>query len=437
MGKYPEGVVSTSAHELINSIDAVLEQCAGRRLSPTEKLALQAAWEGKTYQEVSQAAGYSANTLKGAGSTVFGVLSGLFGEPIAKHNFRQRVNLDRLLALGLSKSEASRQATHQTRYLGSIPEVHCFYGRTRERTELSALLQSQRCTALLGCEGIGKRTLAAKLIEEKAVQRFDAVIWCPLHYKPSIQQFVREILQRLEIESIDCSAGDDASLLAKLISVLQQTRCLLILEGAEALIDPPARFPESYLGLLRRLIEQTKTCMLLTTQVPILGLDILALRGLAVTTYRLEGLDLEDARQIFTDENLSDPELWDDIIQIFGGNPLLLRLVAQRSRTRLGGRLNGLNRFTICLSVIEEWIAERIEDLPCRDRNFLVELHRMVASQTVPISKVVQTVPLDTIERFIQATLIRTSLSNNQQWISFNPLFSKYLTNHQYVQAQG
>ena len=63
-----------------------------------------------------------------------------------------------------------------------------FYGRVQELSRLKELAIKQRCILLVGAAGIGKSTLAAKLLEELSLEsqpRFDCLIWksvATLHY---------------------------------------------------------------------------------------------------------------------------------------------------------------------------------------------------------------------------------------------------------------
>jgi hypothetical protein len=57
-------------------------------LNDTQELVFRQSWEGRTYSEIAEAFGYSADYIKDVGSELWSLLSQHFGEKVSKRNIR-------------------------------------------------------------------------------------------------------------------------------------------------------------------------------------------------------------------------------------------------------------------------------------------------------------------------------------------------------------
>lgn len=71
--------------EALNLIDFLLQP---ERLTAVEELVFRQCWEGHTYQEMAETAGYDADYMRVVGSRLWQTLSNACGERITKNNFR-------------------------------------------------------------------------------------------------------------------------------------------------------------------------------------------------------------------------------------------------------------------------------------------------------------------------------------------------------------
>jgi AAA-like domain len=76
--------------KLKESADKVIFKNTGKYLSDIEIIVIQASWEGKTYDEMAKACGYSAEYLnKDVGNKLWHKLSESLGETVTKRNFKE------------------------------------------------------------------------------------------------------------------------------------------------------------------------------------------------------------------------------------------------------------------------------------------------------------------------------------------------------------
>src|SRR5260370_3402999 len=129
----------------------------------------------------------------------------------------------------------ARRPLH-TQLSSEAPDVSALYGRSDELAELERWLLRDRCrlVAVLGMGGIGKTALAVKLVQQVA-PHFDYVLWRSLHNAPSLADVLSGWLWVLAQQHETNFPQQNEQALALLIKLLQQRRCLLVLDNLETL----------------------------------------------------------------------------------------------------------------------------------------------------------------------------------------------------------
>ena len=219
------------------------------------------------------------------------------------------------------------------------PAVPLFYGREWELNLLTQWVIDERCrvVSVLGLGGIGKSTLAARLMHQVA-EHFDVVIWQSLRDAPTCESLLEECLKILDPQLL--AGALSASLewyLSLLLEHMRKSRVLLVLDNLEVLLEEGTGSGhirsgfESYGRLLHQMTEAThQSCVLLTSREK--PADLVSHEGnrSLVRTLRLARLNAEACEQL-----LSEKEVTGDLAQrmrlidAYDGNPLALKIVSQ------------------------------------------------------------------------------------------------------------
>ncbi|MCB0075708.1 MAG: AAA family ATPase, partial [Caldilineaceae bacterium] len=123
--------------------------------------------------------------------------------------------------------------------MGAMPESIIFCGRKPELATLHHWLGRERArvVAILGSGGSGKSALTAVLAEEIAEAEegpghdFAQIIWRTLQPAPTCNELLHDWLQQLGVDVPQTPVSSFDQLTAQLFAVLQERRCLLVLDG--------------------------------------------------------------------------------------------------------------------------------------------------------------------------------------------------------------
>lgn len=342
-------------HQALRVCDNAVYTQRRKRLSQAETIVLEIAWEDRNYNEASEGTTYTANYLKGVvAPQLWKVLRESLGngEFIGKKRFRRFMegltlpaNEQNLLAQAPPPPRPTRGRKPMKRGQppdvigGQPPDVRDFHGRGPELAMVKELITENRCVGIVGAPGIGKTALAAKIVQacsSSTLTGFKTIIWRSIQYAPAFENFVSELMRllarthKLEIESPETTEKS----CSRLLEYLDCNRTLMILDAAEALLQGNRSMGVAAYGkyadygiFLRRIIEeQRQSCLLFTSREPFR--DILQLQelGQAARLLKIEGLG-KDAFPILRDKQLADEDRWGELIQLYRGNPLALRMV--------------------------------------------------------------------------------------------------------------
>ncbi len=248
--------------------------------------------------------------------------------------------------LGL-QGEHTASTLHQEDW-GEAPLVEAISGRIKEFHQLKQWIVEDSCriVSVVGLGGMGKTTLAAYLARQ-VQHNFDAIFWRSVQHAPPLEHILKQALQFFSPQKqndIPLSLDDAISLL---IRYLQDSHCLFILDNFEALLQPGQHVGhyregyESYGVLLQRLGEaQHTSCLLLTSREK--PREIARMEGptKVVRTLLLSGIEQNAGRALLAGKGVhgSDTQ-WKQLVALYGGNPLALKLVSEYIEGIFGGNI--------------------------------------------------------------------------------------------------
>jgi WD40 repeat protein/DNA-binding SARP family transcriptional activator len=233
--------------------------------------------------------------------------------------------------------------------LADAPDVDVFYGRERELELLEQWLIGERCRVIgvLGMGGLGKTALAARLVR-RCAERFEYVIWRSLLNAPGLSELLGSWLRVLSDQQLArLPDGLDAQL-GLLFDYLRRSRCLLILDNAESIMQGGERAGycragyEEYGQLLLRMGQSShQSCLVITSREQPRELARLVADTPLVRSLALAGLGLDVGGELLSARGLIAPGASSAaLVQRYSGNPLALKLVAEAIQDLFAGDID-------------------------------------------------------------------------------------------------
>jgi transcriptional regulator with XRE-family HTH domain len=353
--------------------------------------------------------------------------------------------------LGLNWQEITEGDSFQD--WGEAPESSIFYGRTEELATLTQWIVNDKCrlVSLLGMGGIGKTALAVKFAES-VQEQFEYLIWRSLRYAPSIEDILTELIQLLLSPAKSDLSGDINSSLSLLIDALRKHRCLIVLDNFEAILWDGESQPETlrhrigtylegyemYGELLQRVgeLSHQSSIVIISREKP---REIAAIAGQSRPTRSLQlaGLQTNAAREILKLKGLSTEEKWENLINLYRGNPLALNIISTTIQDLFNNNVSEfLKQNTLVITGFADILDQQFYRLSNIEKQIIywltiqrhpVSLSQIKASILTPIktSEIIE--GLQSLE---WRSLIEKSTEPSEIRFTLPPVIMKYVTNH-------
>ncbi|MEG4812193.1 NB-ARC domain-containing protein [Microcoleus sp. F8-D3] len=361
--------------DVLQWTDAQILAKTGKHLDSLQRCTLEQVWEGHKYPEIAKACKRSEDHIKQVARELWKLLSDILGEKVNKSNFRstmERYEISKVSNFGdfnfvqnkgnihvcpdtLHHKQNSpppqtpnENNTQQKLDLRDAPELRTFYDRPSfPLTALETWILEQNCRLLTitGMAGTGKSAIARHLIPQIQTQ-FDRIIWRSLRTSPPRETTLKNLIQFLSDRTdINFPANPDAQL-SILIETLRENRCLIILDDVQQILSSgqlAGHYKPGYenYGTLFKLIGEIPhhSCLILNSWEPPSDIITFTDDNSAVCLLQLTGLG-EAATEILREKGLLDEEHWPELINLYQGNPLWLKLVAQTINNLFSGRVS-------------------------------------------------------------------------------------------------
>jgi WD40 repeat protein/SpoVK/Ycf46/Vps4 family AAA+-type ATPase len=432
---------------------AVLETLLqGQKLKEIQELVFLYSWQDRSYPEIAQATRYETGYIRAVGAELWQYLTQVFGVQVTKKNvrtiFRRQANLKRgLNALSPKGSKDSTPIKGQ--YWGERIDVTTFYGRNEELKQLRQSILMDRCNliTLAGIGGIGKTVLASRL-SEQIQEEFDYLIWESLRNAPPLDRVLSNLIAVLSNQLQTISSGTLDAQISQLMAYLHTSRCLLIFDNVDSILasgDLSTSFPnsearnyregyEGYDVLLQRVaIECHSSCLLLTSREIPRTLIPLDGETSSVRIMMLEGLDIEEVREICADKGCSSSSAsdWYHLKQHYSGNPLALKIAATIIRDIFDGSVpTFLEQGVILFEGISTLLAQQFDRLSELEQQVMywLAIDREPISIVELLEEVIPTETRSQLLGALQALGRRSLIEKNRGRFTLQPVVMEYVT---------
>jgi hypothetical protein len=290
---------------------------------------------------------------------------------------------------------------------GLAPDVSVFQGRTAELATLQQWVLEDRChlIALLGMGGIGKTWLVTKLAEE-VQHEFKSIVWRSFrpigrsHSPMPLSDFLDDLIRHLAPQSHPTIPEPMGAKMQQLMDILRQIPCFLVLDNVESILPPhtpqtPSRKgsteqhsadDETYRELLQQLGQgRHQSCVVLTSRVEPKLLLSMSGENLGIRSLPIRRLQLTEIQGMFSARGSfqGTPAEWNRLVDYYGGNPLILSIVAATIQRLFAGSITEfLIQNTMVFDEIREVLDRQFERLSALEKDVM----RLLAIQDTSVS---------------------------------------------------
>lgn len=327
---------------------------------------------------------------------------------------------------------------------GEAPDVSIFYGRTNELATLEEWIIKDNCrlVAILGMGGIGKTALSVRCCHQ-IKEEFDYMIWRSLRHAPPIKELLDSLIQFLSHRQISYPLADINDKISQVISLLRKYRCLLVLDSVETILQSGELAGcyrsgyEGYGDLFKRIGEEPhNSCLMITSLEKPNEIAIMEGKNMPVRSLELIDLQREEAWEIFQSKGLAEEEKWEQLIKLYRGNPLALKIVATTIRDLFGGKVSEfLKQSTLVFGDISTLLEGQFMRLSPIEQEIIywlaiarkpISLPELRENMLLPIS---QRELLEAVASLGRRSLIE-KIPGNEAVFSLQPAVMEYVTNH-------
>lgn len=340
--------MAITLEEFYTWVDSQSLRIRGKKLNEVENYILRGSIEGLSYDELADKSrferAYICNT---AGPGLWRFLQKAVGKEyqIGK-SYIQGVVRNLLQSVDELPEDGQIWIDKSQPMIGYLPSIDNVYGREKELESLLDDIQDNHCIVITGQVGVGKSSLAAKLLDtvrQSTDYDYDFYIWKSVNHSPRLKDLARDIFRDVMKDSFDKEkeyASDD------FIEFLKTNRCLLVLDESESIlkgdsINPYGEDQYDYGTFFRRVVEEVhQSRLVLTSREIFRDLDELGQTGKPISTLHLLGLSADEVVDLYKEYSLSGKKEWIKISDQYRGNPLALRNIADRIQDFFGGRVS-------------------------------------------------------------------------------------------------
>ncbi|WP_313943693.1 MULTISPECIES: WD40 domain-containing protein [Calothrix] len=367
--------------------------------------------------------------------------------------------------------QTSSLTLHPSQDWGEAPDVSIFYGRSEELETVKRWVTQENCrlVTLLGMGGIGKTTLSVKLAQEiigssedkgtretrgqggqgrqggiLSAQSPQYIIWRSLRNAPPVEDILAQLIQFFSEQQQTNLPSELQQRISLLLKYLRSSRCLMILDNAESILqagDRTGRYRpgcEGYSQLLQCVAETShQSCLILTSREKPQGLAKYEGDSLPVRSLQLTGLLETDGRELFNVKGkfTASQDQWQVLISRYGGNPLALKIVASSIRDFFDGNISQFleisQQGTFIFDDIRDLLDQQFHRLTALEREIMywLAINREPISLAQLQADFVAYVPPRELLESLSSLQRRSVIEKNAGGFTQQPVVMEYVSN--------
>ncbi len=404
--------------EMLQIADEIIFAKTDQHLDDLQKAVLLGTLQREKYKNIAKDFDCSESRVRDVGSKLWQLLSQHLGEDVNKSNFRsvmerfknnygilniahdhnlQHNNFNicshpkhppNISNSNSQNPETSHPIKPKIYYedLSEKPELGTFYNRTSDLQSLTTLILQEKCRliSLTGISGIGKTSLAVKLVED-IKHNFEFVIWCNLENYSTLSEFQSHL-----IDFFSQSQNKDLSKPLPLIKYLQKYPCLIILDNLQNLFitqelagkyKPETEEYRSFFKQIETLCHLS--CFLLISSEQLREIPQIKKPNSPICNLSLTGLNITSSEQILRDYQIGEIDKYSTLINRYQSHPLYLKNVANLMQQLGISITNLLLDETILLT---EEIKDNLQEQYQRLSNIEKQVMSLLAQENAPIN---------------------------------------------------
>lgn len=426
-----------TVEEAITLVEQLLER---GRLTKVQQIVFRQSWIGKTYLEIARESDYDSGHIKDTGAELWRLLSKALGEKVTKKNLHGALmrSAQRWNGTNISSPNLKLSTSHVD--WGEAIDVSHFYGRNDELNTLSQWIVRDRCRvlALLGMGGMGKTALSVKLAQQLQGE-FEYVIWRSLRHAPSFKEKLTDCVKFLCDQQVITLPASSHEQITCLVEYLRKSRCLLILDNFDTLLQQGRRAGcyregyEAYGEFLWRLGEtQHQSCVVVTSRE--MPAEIAALEGekLPIRTLTLSGLGVEAGQIILTLKGLSSTECETrQLVKYYRGNPLALKIASTSIRDLYEGSIaQFFAQGTVVFNSIGNLLEQHLKRLSAPEQQVMywLAINRETVSPAALQTDLVPVMSKPKLIEVLESLCWRSLIEGNASGFTQQPVVMEYMT---------
>ncbi len=458
--------------EALNWTDDLIFAKTGKHLDSLQRSILEGVWEHQEYKDMAENYHCTVDHVRKTASELWKLLSNVLREDVKKRNFKS--TLKRIESSNISnfvsdyvqivgdinfchehcpypkvnkatktRSPTSTSTTNQPEKhhdLTEAPEYvreasakqNRLYNRTAEITTLKQwiLQENIHIVTIFGLPGIGKTALARELVEQ-IQDNFEYIIWRNCTNTLTLKSLQTNLMQFF--------SENRETQLPSLIDYLRSHSCLIILDDFQELFIS-GELAGTYLPDCQNYGKFFKeiacyphqSCLLILSWEKPTEIATLEGENRHCRSLQLDGLG-EASAEILTNKGLTDRDKWGELIQLYGGNPSWLNIIASTIEDLFNGSVDRyLSYPTLFLGDLEPKLEEYYQRLSASEKLVILWLANQDAADIFhkPADLALSDAEfLKAVQSLLKRGLIEKASDNRSPLFSVQALVKEYVKN--------